>query len=93
MRYVLLSWLLLISWLPPAAAATRPAPDTLRLSYAEYAPAARFFSYCFDATAQPATPERAASLWAAGCFRQLPHQDLLQAGYQPGRLWLRVAAV
>lgn len=95
MRYVLLGWLVLLSWLgPPAATAEGPpAPDTLRLTYAEYDPAARFFSYCFDAAAQPATAERAASLWAAGRFQRLPHQDLLQAGYQPGRLWLRVAAV
>jgi signal transduction histidine kinase len=93
MRYLLLlGWLLLVSaGRVPAAAAPAP-PDTLRLSYAEYDPAARFFSYCFDESRQPATAGRAARLWAAGRFRPLPRQDLLQAGYQPGRLWLRVAA-
>ena len=89
MRYVLLVWLLLGSERVLLAA---PPPDTLRLSYAEYDPNARFFSYCFDAAAQPATPARAAHLWAAGRFQPLPRQDLLQAGFQPGRLWLRVAA-
>jgi signal transduction histidine kinase len=94
MRYLLLlGWLLLASGGGrPAVAAPAP-PDTLRLSYAEYDPTARFFSYCFDDLAQPATAGRAASLWAAGHFRPLPRQDLLQAGYQPGRLWLRVVAV
>ncbi len=93
MRYLLLlSWLLLGgSW--AVAQAAPPRLDTLRLSYAEYDPAARFFSYCFDESRPPATAGRAASLWAAGRFRPLPRQDLLQAGYQPGRLWLRVAAV
>ncbi len=95
MRYLLLVWLLLGRNVVPTstAAPARPLPDTLRLTYAEYDPAARFVSYCFDAADQPATAERAASLWAAGQFRQLPRQDLLQAGYQPGRLWLRVAAL
>jgi signal transduction histidine kinase len=92
MRHLLLlAWLLASGGGAPAFAA--PAPlDTLRLSYAEYDPAARFFSYCFDDLAQPATAGRAARLWAVGRFRPLPRQDLLQAGYQPGRLWLRVAA-
>ncbi|MFD1871186.1 ATP-binding protein [Hymenobacter bucti] len=94
MRYLLLlGWLLLAGggWVPTAAA--QALPDTLHLSYAEYDPAARFFSYCFDECRQPATAGRAASLWAAGRFRRLSRQDLLQAGYQPGRLWLRVAAL
>jgi len=94
MRYLLLlGWLLLGSGGSRQAVAAPVPPDTLRLSYAEYDPAARFFSYCFDTCRQPATAARAASLWAAGCFRPLPRQDLLQAGYQPGRLWLRVAAL
>ena len=94
MRYLLLlSWLLLGSGGGALPAAAQAPPDTLHLSYAEYDPAARFFSYCFDDLPQPATAGRAASLWAAGRFRPLPRQDLLQAGYQPGRLWLRVAAV
>ncbi len=90
-------YLLLLSWLflggSRAVARAAPPPDTLRLSYAEYEPTARFFSYCFDDLARPATTRRAAQLWAAGRFRPLLRQDLLQAGYQPGRLWLRVAAV
>jgi len=93
MRYLLLlAWLLGSGGRMLAVAAPVPL-DTLHLSYAEYDPAARFFSYCFDDCRQPATAGRAASLWAAGRFRPLPRQDLLQAGYQPGRLWLRVAAV
>ena len=92
LRYLLLAWVLLGAVVGQAAP-RRPLPDTLRLTYAEYDPAARFFSYCFDAADQPATAERAASLWVAGHFQQLPRQDLLQAGYQPGRLWLRVAAL
>lgn len=95
LRYLLLAWWLLGGGgkLVATAAPAGPLPDTLRLTYAEYDPAARFFSYCFDAADQPATPERGAALWEAGRFRQLPRQDLLQAGYQPGRLWLRVAAL
>jgi signal transduction histidine kinase len=94
MRYLLLlGWLLLGSGGGVRKVAAQVPPDTLRLSYAEYDPTARFFSYCFDESRQPATAGRATSLWAAGRFRPLPRQDLLQAGYQPGRLWLRVAAV
>ena len=93
MRYLLLSWLLLGSWGSVLTVAAQAPPDTLHLSYAEYDPAARFFSYCFDDLRQPATAGRAADLWAANSFRRLPRQDLLQAGYQTGRLWLRVAAV
>ncbi len=93
MRYLLLlGWLLLGGGRETRAVAAPAPPDTLLLSYAEYDPAARFFSYCFDDLRQPATAGRACGLWAAGHFRPLPRQDLFQAGYQPGRLWLRVAA-
>jgi signal transduction histidine kinase len=94
MRYLLLlGWLLLGNGGRMTAVAASAPLDTLRLSYAEYDPTARFFGYYFDDLAQPATAGRAVQLWAAGRFRPLPRQDLLQAGYQPGRLWLRVAAV
>ena len=88
-------WTLLLLLLAlTSRAAPRPAaPDTLFLHAVNDGPWAHYFAFCFDADAQPGTGARAAALAAAGRFRPMPPGRVFQAGYTPGRLWLRATVV
>ena len=96
------AWLLLLAGragaaLPgatPPSAAPPALTDTLHLNYEDSGLFGRYFAYCFDPLAQPATGRRALARWQAGGFRAVPLQNgVLQGGFRQDRLWLRVAVV
>jgi len=92
--YRLLGWLWLVLW-ASASAARPPAPptDTLWLRATNDGPWNHYFAYCLDPSAAQSSGQRAASLWAAGCFRPMPPGRVLQVGFTQDRLWLRATVV
>ena len=91
--FFLLGWTLALGLLALPGRAAPAAADTLRLKASNDGPSNRYFAYCLDPCARPPTGQRAAALWAAGRFRNVPPGRVLQTGFTQDRLWLRATVV